>query len=522
MGFDWGNLVESGLGILFPPLDSALDQGRTEEGLAQQQQAADEARGMMGEQWDYLRGMNDPLIGMSDYQLQMLQQGIDRGDFQGNENLFNNYSVYTPQEYKPLSPYQNNEQQAQFSGAPAAITYNPNNQPSIGNTNTVAAPQLAGQRQFQNVPGQPDAFTYNQQQPQFSPYQQTQQQPQQYIAGQAQNANYWSPDQFNMQNDPILQKAIANANESTQASAAAQGSQLSGATLQELNENAVDLTNQYGQQAFNRWTTQQGMNQQAQNYQNEDVYNRYLNNVGIRSAEGQQALGQYNLNRGFGQQSNLENAAMGNQLWNTGFQNQLAAQGQNYGQYAQNRDYAFDTTQAMRADDLNRFNAQANQYNTGRNYDLSRFGAEAGQFNQNVQNQLAVQGQGWQQAYDPYLTNLGQYNQNRAFNYGRYMDYGDQLSNAYQMNTGNQQLANAMQYQQATDAYNRSADRGQTGYGMVGDLVNLGMGARQNIGQSAADYWGSTADLSIGEANAYAAAMAAQNEGTGLLSSLGL
>lgn len=550
LDFDWGNLVESGLGILFPPLDSALDQGRTDEALQQQTQAADEARAMMGEQWQYLRGLNDPIVTQGDYALQGMRQGIAQGNYLGNENAFNNYSVLPPSQYNQQGRYTGYQQSPGFTNAPDAVQYDASGLPKIGNTGFQGAPTLEGQRDYnynnERQPGQyafdpysnadwnrdPGAFSYNQQQPQFSPYQQQGQQP------GFSDANYWKPEQFNVGDDPVYQRALSEANRATESSAAAKGMQLSGATLKGLQENAAGLANEYGQEAFNRYVTQQGMQQQAQNYQNEDIYGRQFDQ-----------LGQYNLNRQFGQTSNLENAAMGNQIWNTGFQNELAAQGQNYGQYAQNRamglqdwqanidagqyqygvnlgqyntnrDYYFNQMSALTADDLNRYNAQANQYNTGRNYDLSRYGAEAGQYNQNLQNQLAVQGQQWQQAYDPYLTQLGQFNANRAFDYGAYQDYGNMGFDVAQYNNQNNLANNLMQYQVAQDAYNRSVDRGQTRYGMQGDLVNLGMGARQNMGAAAGDYWGSTADIAIGQSNAYAAAMGMQNQDTGLLESL--
>ena len=132
MSTDWDKLIESGLGILFPPLDSALDQDRTEQGLAQQQQAAEEARGMMGEQWNYLRGLNDPLIGMSDQQLQTLQQGIGTGQYLGREDIFRGYTPYTPTYEGPQQQMYVNQQvqPRQFSGPPA-VTYDPNGQPII-------------------------------------------------------------------------------------------------------------------------------------------------------------------------------------------------------------------------------------------------------------------------------------------------------------------------------------------------------------------------------------------------------
>lgn len=576
----WDQVLDTGLGLLFPPYSNMQDQERTDDALNKQLQASEESRQLMGDQWNYLKDLNEPLIDLGDEQIQALENGIRSGRFMADESVFDNYTGYRAGLYSPQDMYQDEGVQPTFNG-PNAVQYSEEGLPSLAGqrqfSDSGQSPTLASQRdysfsdqqpgqyqfnQYQNQQQSPDSFQYNQQQPQFTQYQDTQQQPQQYIAGQAQSANYWTPEQFNINNDPVYQNALKNANEATQASAAAQGSQLSGETLKALNANAVDLANQYGDQAFNRYATQQGINQSAQNYQNEDTYNRYINNVGIRSAEGQQALDQYNTNRQYGQTSNLENAQMGNTLWNTGFQNALSGQGQNYNQYAQNRgmdlseyqtnlggeqwgygtnlgqyntnrDYNLGLNQTLSSDDLARYSAQTGQYNADRSYgfdvtqaqsadDLARYGAQAGQYNQNLQNELAVQNQAWNQAYTPYTTNLAQYNQNRDFNYGVYNNYGDQSFQATQYNNANRQAENLTQYAQLQDTYNRAADRGSQLYGQIGDLANLGVGARQNLGTAAGDYWGSMADLSIGGANAYAAAQAAKNQNNGILDILGL
>lgn len=510
-----GRFADAALGILFPPWSQMTDQENTEAALQQQTQAGEESKSLMGEQFDYLKGLNEPLIQMGDSQLEALRSG----DFQADESIFRGYSPYTSSIYSPQGMYQNQGIQPGFSG-PAPVSYSGSGQPGLAAERAVYAP---GRKPDAFTPGAaPDRFSYAGQQPQFTPYSQGQQQPQQYIAPEAQGADYWRPDQFNIENDAVFQNALSSANEATEASAAARGMQLSGKTLTDIQGNAVDLANQYGNEAFGRHMATQQMNRAAQGDINQDQYGRYMDQVGIRGAEGQQALGQYNLNRDFGQGSNIQNAQMGNQMWNTGFQNQLAAQGQEYGQYATGRGMGAQEQQT-----------QYGQYAGNRDYqlaatgqqsanDLSRFGAQSGQYNQNLQNQLAVQGQNWQQAYAPYAANLGQYNQNRAFNYGVYGDYGSQLSDAFRYNTANSQMENALGYQGMTDTYNRDAARQAQRYGQVGDVVNVGLGGRQNMGAAAGDFWGSTADLTIGQANAYAAAMAAKNQQSGLLQSLGL
>ena len=209
--------------------------------------------------------------------------------------------------------------------------------------------------------------------------------------------------------------------------------QLSGATLKALQDNASTIAGEEGAAAYGRYADQQNRLQSAMNYQNQDEYNRALAMSGIRTGEADRAVGQYNLNRDFGQQSNTQNLA-----------NALAVQGQNYGQY----------------------------------------------------------------------------NTNRGFDYGTFQDYNANQFAGLQYNNQLAQAQDTARYGLLTDQYNRSANRGLTDYGMIGDIANLGMTGRQNLGTAAGDYWGSQADIGIGTANAFAAAQAAKSGNDGILNSL--
>lgn len=512
--------------ILFPPSISMGKDQQINDAFAAQQQAGENASEQMAKQYAEQKQLYEPLIKIGDRQLELLNSQVLGRAFLPDEGVFKDYQPreYNQDFYDPQKQF-TYSQQAPALNAPRPIQYDANDR---------FAPQLAPQRMFnynaEKQPGynfsqyqyqgpqSPQQIQYSQNQ--FSPYQQTEQQPDQYRAPSAPGREYWQPEQFNIANDPVYQNAISEANKATEASAAARGMQLSGANLKDLNSNAVSLANQYGQEAFNRYATRQGMNQSALNYQGEDIYNRYGNEVGQRNLENQQELGQFNTNRNFGQAAATENLG-----------NALAVQGQNYGQYSGDRGMGLSEYQTNLGGKQFEYGANIGQYNTNRDFafganqalsadDLARYAAQTGQYNQNLQNQLQTQNQAWNQAYDPYLTNLGQYNTNRAFDYNVYQDYGSNQLGALQYNNALVQTQDANRYQMLTDQYNRAAQRGSSQYGMIGELANLAATGRQGVGASANDYYGSQADIGIGTANAYAAAQAALANRGGILNTL--
>lgn len=502
-----------------------------------QGKAAEKARGSVTEAFEYQKGLNEPLIKMGNEQLTALSQAVNSGQFMADESMFAGWSPYQAGTYTPQGMFQYNQRAPSFQG-PESVQYSGRGTPYLADTSIPLAfteyqPGAYEATKYNPGWGGPGAFQYGQNQPQFTPYQQQQPQPQQYTAPDAQAANYWQPEQFDLQKDQIYQSALKNANEAIEASAAAKGMQLSGANLKALQENAVDLSNQYGQEAFNRYQAQQVMQQGAQNYQTEDQYRRYLDSVGIRGAEADQAIQQWNLNRQFGQAANIENAQVGNQLWNTGFQNALSAQQQNYNQYAQNRGMGLQEYQTNVANQQFGYNANMDQYNRNRAFafdvnqaqnadQLARYAALTGQYNQNLQNQLATQAQAWNQAWTPYEANLGQYNLANQFNYGIYSDYGNQLANAYNTNTANAYATNALQYQAAQDAYARQAQQGLNQYNMMTGLVDYGMQSRAAMNNAAGAYGNSMANIATGQGNAFAAGTQQLGQSNTLLGSLGI
>jgi hypothetical protein len=227
--------------------------------------------------------------------------------------------------------------------------------------------------------------------------------------------------------------------------------QLSGKTLKDLQDNAVSITANYGNDAYARYADQQNRLQGAMNYKNEDQYGRAIDMAGIRTGEADRAVNQFNTNRNFGQAAATENLG-----------NALAVQGQNYGQYTNNRGMGLNE----------------------------------------------------------YQTNLGQFNTDRGFDYGTFQDYNANQFAGLQYNNQLNQSQDALRYGLLTDQYTRDQNIGLQNYGMIGDLANMGTIGRQNLGTAAGDYWGSLSDISIGTANAYAAATAAKNSNNGIIDRL--
>jgi CO dehydrogenase/acetyl-CoA synthase delta subunit len=116
--------------------------------------------------------------------------------------------------------------------------------------------------------------------------------------------------------------------------------------------------------------------------------------------------------------------------------------------------------------------------------------------------------------------NYGQYDANRGFDYGTFQDYNAGQFAGLQYNNQLTQNQDALRYGLLTDDYTRDAERKAMNYGMIGDIANLGMTGRQNLGTAAGDYWGSQADIGIGTANAYAAAQAAKSQNSGIINML--
>ncbi len=131
------------------------------------------------------------------------------------------------------------------------------------------------------------------------------------------------------------------------------------------------------QQKFLRESTQ---------YMNEDEYRRYLDSVGIRGTEADKAVAQWNLNRAFGQEANIQNLEAQTNLYNLGYKTAADIYGMNYDRYRDIRDFGQSAT-------IQNYLTGLQGYNTA-----------------------------FQNALDAYRTNADVYNTNRSFEYGRLSD----------------------------------------------------------------------------------------------------
>lgn len=548
------------------------NQSRSEKGLESQYQAGEQARQYMQQNLEDVRGMQQPLIQMGDENLQALQRGVDLGQFEGDESIFDDYRQYISPEYQQSPQFQYGQRDS--LSMPGQFKYS---EKQMYPFQTEAAPEFnpyvqregwrdkqyegLGTEQYQSQqPGykarpigetfETPSFRMNQQQPGF------------YKAPDAQAAEYYDPTreqyqqkEFRLEDDPVYQHRIKEGNEAIEASGAARGMQLSGATLKALQENASTIAAEEGQAAwernrqedqtgYQRFQDQQNRVQNAMQYRSEDEYRRYLDSIGIRGYEAEQAVGQWNQDRQFGAQQNKEDflretasKQLGRELNNDEFQRWLSTDGQQYAQWADQRDWGSGMYQYEKGFGRGRFESDRG---FGQQSNLENFAAQQGAYNQNIQNQLAG-----------YQTNLGQWNLNRGyatnenqraidnllnaynvnnanytldrdFAYGANRDYEADRFNQFQYNVGNSQLENAAQYGMLTDTYNRNLANRTGRYGQIGDLANVGIGARQGYMDVLGSYYGAMGDIGMQQANAYAAMQQNEAEGNTLFGNLGL
>jgi hypothetical protein len=279
-----------------------------------------------------------------------------------------------------------------------------------------------------------------------------------YRAGEAPEAEYYTPPsdvakayqagEFKVEDDPGYNRRYERAMKALEASGAAKGQQLSGATLKRLQEEAAAIASEETAAAYDRYADnrnfeasqeredyQRGQTQEdrvasAMNYKNEDEYQRYLDNVGIRRDEQQKYIDQWNKDRDFGASQNKENwtremaeKELGRSLNDDEFNRWLQTEGKNYAQYADQRDWTTSQTNKAADQDWNKYT-----YGTTFDYGSSR-------------------------------DKMGDYKDDRSFEYGQYRDdmgdYRDDQTqdwNKYTYNTG-------FDATQSDKAYDRSKDK---------------------------------------------------------------
>jgi len=543
---------ETALGVLMPPVNKLINDKKTDEAQAAQNKAGEESKAYMGEDAEYLKSIYEPLLKMGDEQLNALQLGLQNGSFVMDEGALKNYQQYVAPRYEAPAPYQYypkrqtlaNPQQYQdtqqtlkpltttnlnyenFQNNQQAPQFNP-----IQNFEQYQTPQYSGQKyitdyQQYQAPQAPQARQVSDQF-QTPTYQQQQQTPQFYQAPNAPDAKYYDPSQtqyqtqqFNLQQDPVYQRRIEAANKATEASAAARGMQLSGATLKALQGNASNIAAEEGQAAFNRYQQQdqtayqrfqdqQNRTQQAMNYQNEDQYRRYLDSVGIKGSEADKAVQQWNTDRSFGAEQNKEtwlreqaSKELGRTLNNDEFNQWISTNGQKYSQFADTRDWTTNQSNANVAQDWNQFvsnrdfgrgvytgdrdfqqNANIQNFQTGQNAYNQNYQNAANTANQNAQNALAYGNQNWNQQLQAQQSNLGQYNINREYGAGQNQQNIQNLLDIYGINNANYDTDRGFNYgvysdanQNAWDQFKYGADQGlnayNTNYGVLTDSYN--------------------------------------------------
>jgi hypothetical protein len=484
-----------------------------------------EASGYQKTLFDQLQEMNAPMMEMGDEQLGILKEGIESGAFAPDESMFGLYQQYIAPEYEQGGKYQSEPREKLVT--PEKFKYAQPTPEGFRYDAPAPAPYVDS-TQGRPAPVEYKPFQDNSQAPNFNPVQNFGDRPQQYRSGEAPQAQYVQPQQqyqqqpFELKNDPVYQKRLADAQGATEASAAARGMQLSGATLKALQQNASDLAAQEGDAAFDRYQKQDQTGysrfqdqrtdlKDTTRYQSEDQYRRYLDSQNIRGAEADKAIAQWNTDRGFTQDANIQNfqTAQGAysqnrgqnaDIYNMNAGNKLAYNAQNQGQYNADRDFS-KGVQGQNFDQYGRLREISGKENA-QNYE--QFDANRGYATSEDQRYT-------DNSMDVYGINNDNYGADRAFDYGVGKDYDTTRLGITQYNTGNKQQQNANYYNMLNDQYTRSAESKQNKYGMIGDLINYGMNARNSTAGAIGDYFNSMGNISTAKADAAAAAAAAKS-----------
>jgi hypothetical protein len=496
-------------------MSMASDIG-TMVGAAGQKKSAEKAQKELGKGFEYQKELYEPLIEMGDEQLAALKSGIEGGQFSMDEDIFSTYQPYNFKEFNAAPVYRDSQESISKMVAPKATQFNAYQDPNTWQNNSFG--------------GQGYMTDYDKYSSQAAPEQRqissdfsTQKYQQQ---GEAPKAEYYDPtaaryqaQQFNLGQDPVYQRRIAEGNRAIEASGAAQGMQLSGAQLKALQQNSSNIAAEEGDAAWNRYQQQdqsgyqrfqdeQAAKRDATQYKSEDKYNRFTNERQYGAEQNKESF--------LREQAAKE---MGRSLNDDEYQQWIATDGQKYAQYADQRDWTTNQSNQNADRDWQQY-----QYEKGFGRDVysedRSFGQDAAI--QNYNTALAGLGQNWDQKYQAQQSNLGQYNTNRQFGADQAARYDANRFNAWNANTGYGQQQAATDYGLMTDAYGRQLADKTNQYGMIGDLVNIGTSARSGLSQGVNNYYDSMADLYVQGGNAKAASSQQMGDNNSLMGMIGL
>lgn len=384
------------------------------------------------------------------------------------------------------------------------------------------------------------------------------QRPDIFRAGDAPKSEYYDPSggvkpvyqgkEFNVQDDPGYQRRYDKAMGAIEASAAAKGMQLSGATLKALQEEAANIASEETQAAYARHADQRGFEagqsqeeygreqaqqdriQNAMQYKNADQYQRYLDSIGIRRDEQQQMIQQFESDRAFGANQNKEkwlreqaSKQLGRELNNDEFQRWQATEGQNFAQYANQRDWT--TSQANLAADQD---WQQHTYNTGFDAaqsdkqfdrDLTQYQADTDQYRWGEGMKKSAEQENYERDKALYGDQAQMYQYQTGVDFGADQAFQNAQQNAYTQDKGDfynlqnqqwqQKLNNlnaqnqfqGQQYGQLQDIYGMdAANKGQQ-YGMLKDTVNTGLAGQDASVGMAGNYANFATDWDVNQTN---------------------
>lgn len=349
-------------------------------------------------------------------------------------------------------------------------------------------------------------------------YQQQGNRPDIYRASDAPDAQYYDPtkeqyksSEFQLENDPVYQRRLELSGRAIEDSAARNGMQLSGATLKALQENAQGIAAEEGQAAYDRWNQQdqtgydrfqdqQNSVKDAMQFRSADEYQRYLDNAGIRRNEQGQLIQQWESDRQFGADQNKEaflreqaSKQLGRDLNNDEFSQWLQTDGQQYAQFADQRDWSTSQSNLnadrdwqqytyekgfgrdVYTDDRNNMQQQAqNSYNinNANRIDARNFAYGANQDQQNrydtnyqndFANQLALEGYNQDKNLNAYNVNNANRIDTRNFNAGQQNQQFQNDLSAYGANVGQYNINRQF-----------GADQSQQNFANQFDLWNAG------------------------------------------------
>ena len=395
-------------------------------------------------------------------------------------------------------------------------------------------PEFQDSSQFRDVAGRPERPEYETFRPQDS-----------FVRGEAPQspeAEYYNPyggkrpqdvyqaENFNIKDDPGYQLARSEAMRGVEASGAARGQQLSGATLKALQDRATGLASQQANDAYARYVDQRDFAAQqeregygrgeryedrmtdATRYRSQDQYGRYRDDVGDYRDDRNFQYGQHRDERGDRWQEHVYDDTMKDQRYN-----------RDMDVYKDDRNFAYGKYRDERGDRWDQYQ-YGTQFDRGTEQDNYARGRDAYLTNRDNyrytdESKRRAEQENYERMKNLYGDKTDAYRYDTNLRYGANQDYQNRMQGAYSEDKGDfynlqdqkwkQGLGNiALQdenqnrrYGQLQDVYNMNLGQTGTQYNRLKDIIGMGLNAQNaSIGQQG-NYSNFLTDWNVNQTN---------------------